>query len=253
MPDIRSITPTICHLLGAEPPSLSSVPGLDLAGKAERVLVYCPDAIGTTLVRDFADWFAPVLAAAPQAIALRSMIPPKTPVCFASMFTGAAPKAHGIEGPVRPVLTCDTLFDAVVRSGRRVALAAVKDSSIDLIFRNRPLDYFSETYDPDVTVRALALLQADRHDLIVAYHQEYDDWLHRTSCRSEPALAAVRHHIAAFATLAQAAAKAWKGRSYAILFCPDHGGHDLGGRGTHGDDIPEDMELTHFFGCFGPS
>jgi predicted AlkP superfamily pyrophosphatase or phosphodiesterase len=250
MQDIRTITPTICRLLGIEPPSLSSGAALDVAGNVERVLVYCPDAIGTALVRDFADWFAPVLAAAPQAAALRSMVPPKTPVCFASMFTGALPTAHGIQAYERPVLGCDTLFDAVVRSGRKVALAAVKNSSVDLIFRRRPLDYFSEAYDPEVTARALDLIHKDRHDLTVVYHQEYDDCLHRTTVRSEPALAAARHHIEAFVDLAQAAARAWHDRPYAIMFCPDHGGHDADGRGTHGDDIPDDMEITHFLGIF---
>lgn len=246
--DIRSITPTVCHLLGVEPPRLSSVPALDIAGSVKRVLIYCPDAIGAAIIREHADWFAAVLAAAPRAVALRSMVPPKTPVCFASMFTGAAPREHGIEGPVRPVLTCDTLFDAVSRARRNVAIAAVKDSSIDLIFRNRSLDYFSETYDQDVTARTRELLAADRHDLIVAYHQEYDDCLHRTTSRSEPALVAVRHHIAAFAALAQTAARAWRSYPYAVMFCPDHGAHDGDGRGTHGDDIPDDMELTHFVG-----
>lgn len=247
-PDIRAITPTICRLLGIEPPRLCSAPALDIARTAKRVLVYCPDAIGSAMVREHSAWFAPVLAAAPRSVALRSMIPPKTPVCFASMFTGATPKEHGIEGPVRPVLSCDTLFDSATRSGRNVALVAVKDSSIDLIFRNRQLDYFSEPYDREVTARTRELLAADRHDLIVAYHQEYDDCLHRTTSRSEPALAAVRHHVAAFAALAQTAARAWRDHSYAIMFCSDHGAHDADGRGTHGEDIPEDMELTHFFG-----
>ena len=246
--DIRAITPTVCRLLYIEPPRLCSVPALDVAGTVKRVLVYCPDAIGTAMVRDHSDWFAPVRAAAPRAVALRSMVPPKPPVCFASMFTGALPQAHGIEGPVRPVLTCDTLFDAATRAGRNVALVAVKDSSIDLIFRNRSLDYFSETYDREVTARTRELLAADRHDLVVAYNQEYDDCLHRTTSRSESALVAVRHHVAAFAALAQTAARAWRSYPYAVMFCPDHGAHDADGRGTHGDDIPEDMELTHFFG-----
>jgi hypothetical protein len=230
------------------PPALSSAPPLPLDGRAGRVLVYCPDAIGTALVRDFGDWFAPVRAAAPLAVELRSMVPPKTPVCFASMFTGAQPEAHGIAGPVRPVLRCDTLFDALVRAGKRVALVAVRGSSIDLIFRDRPLDYFSEAHDEQVTTRALALVAEDRHDLVVAYHQEYDDCLHRSTCRSPQALEAVKHHIAGFALLAGAANRSWAGHDRAVMFCPDHGGHDSDGRGTHGDDVPEDMEVTHFFG-----
>ena len=37
------------------------------------------------------------------------------------------------------------------------------------------------------------------------------------------------------------------------MFCPDHGGHDSEGRGTHGEDIPDDMEIVHFLGLFNQS
>ena len=249
--DIRSVTPTVCRLLHVPPPRLSSALPLPLAHEpprrpVERALIYCPDAIGAALLREHPEFIERLLLSAPTVVRLRSMLPPKTPVCFASMFTGALPEAHGIEGPVRPVLTGDTLFDALVRAGRRVAIVAVKDSSIDLIFRNRPLDYFAEEYDPAVTTRALRLLAADRHDLIVAYHQEYDDTLHRLSSRCPEAIAAATRHVDSFAALAAAARQAWAGRPGLAWFAPDHGAHDIDGRGTHGNDIPDDMDLTHF-------
>jgi hypothetical protein len=37
------------------------------------------------------------------------------------------------------VLACDTVFDALVRAGKKVAIVAVRDSSIDLIFRDLKL------------------------------------------------------------------------------------------------------------------
>jgi hypothetical protein len=48
------------------------------------------------------------------------------------------------------------------------------------ILRGRAIDYFAEACDPEVTGRALQLLEDDRHDVIVAYHQEYDDEMHAT-------------------------------------------------------------------------
>jgi hypothetical protein len=200
-------------------------------------------------VTDYPDWFAAVRDRAPQAFELRSMLPPKTPVCFASMFTGAPPREHGIEGPVRPVLTCDTIFDALVRADRRAAIVTVTGSSMDRIFRNRAMDYLCEPDDAAVTRRTIELLAAGRHHLICAYHQEYDDTLHRETHRSPNALAAARHHIESFAVLSDAASRAWQDRSHAVMFCPDHGAHDgPEGRGTHGEDIPLDMLLTHFIG-----
>lgn len=187
---------------------------------------------------------------APLTVDLQSMTPPKTPVCFASMFSGAPPEVHGIRRYERPVLEVDTLFDAAVRGGLSVALVAVKDCSIDLIFRNRPLDYYSEPYDPEVTSRTLELLTEDKHQLIISYQQEYDDNLHRESPFSGAALAIAERHAADFLVIAEAASKAWKGRRWGIAVTPDHGAHidPATGRGDHCDEIPEDMLVTHFWG-----
>jgi hypothetical protein len=181
---------------------------------------------------------------------LHAELPSVTPVCFASMFTGAAPEEHGITKYEKPVLQCDTVFDALSRAGWRVAIVAVKGSSIDTIFRNRNVDYFSEDYDPQVIARAEALLQEGVHSLVLAYLQEYDDTLHRTTPFSVAALHAMRNNIAAFDYLATVFDRAWAQYDRAILFCPDHGGHidpDTG-RGTHGLSSPDDLEVLHFFG-----
>jgi hypothetical protein len=183
-------------------------------------------------------------------VQLRAELPSKTPVCFASMFTGAAPAAHGIRQYDKPVLTCDTLFDTLLSAGRRVAIVAVKDSSIDLIFRQRELDHFSEDYDPEVTARTLALLEQNEHHFILAYHQEYDDTLHRTTPFGAEALEAARRHVAAFAELADAARECWRDHSHAIAFTPDHGAHidPESGQGTHGLDLPDDLDVWHYWG-----
>jgi hypothetical protein len=166
------------------------------------------------------------------------------------MFTGAPPEAHGIRAYERPVLECDTLFDALIRSGKRPAIVSVKDASADIIFRGREMEYYSEPADGEVTVRAMDLIESDGHDLMLVYHQEYDDILHESEPFGRSALAAAGRHVEAFAELAALARECWAGRSGLVIFAPDHGAHvDPGtGRGTHGDDIPEDMEVLHFFG-----
>jgi hypothetical protein len=257
------VTPTLCRLLGLDVPALCAVPPLDLVLRAaearlggsriERCLIYAPDAIGDHLQAGYPRLFSEIARLAPVTVPLRAVFPPKTPVCFASMFTGAAPAAHGIRQYEQPVLRCDTLFDALVRAGRRVAIVAVTGSSIDRIFRERDLDYYSETYDQEVTARAMALLEADRHELILVYHQEYDDLLHETTPFSDGAILAFRHHVAAFGALVCAADKYWVCHDRVIIFAPDHGAH-LDSKtmtGTHGEDIPQDMELTHFYSFAG--
>lgn len=257
---ITSFTPTLCRVLNVAPPTLSAAE--TLAGvvriaaaafdgaPAEKCLLYAPDAIGLDLYREHTALFEPAREHAPFEVRLRAVYPPKTPVCFASMFTGALPEAHGIHRYEKPVLRCDTLFDALIRAGMRVAIVAVEASSIDLVFRGREMDYFSEKYDREVTSRAVELLAAAGHDVIVTYHQEYDDALHDTTPRSARALRALKNHVESFATLSKAAARFWRRFNHLIAFTPDHGAHvDVDtGRGAHGDDVDEDMNVMHLYG-----
>jgi predicted AlkP superfamily pyrophosphatase or phosphodiesterase len=248
-------------LFGVEPPKLSTAEPLgevirtareSLAGRPiEKCLLYAPDAIGRDLFRANGS-SEQVRSYAPVEVRLRSVYPPKTPVCFASMFTGAGPEGHGIRVYEKPVLGCDTLFDALARAGKKVAIVAVADSSVDRIFRERPIDYYSEDYDDEVTSRVKGLLTRDEHDFILAYHQEYDDLLHDTSPDSPTALKAVDNHIRSFVELAEAAAECWAAYDRLLTFSPDHGAHvdAATGRGDHGDDIPADMEVVHLFGVF---
>jgi hypothetical protein len=240
--------------LGIEPPDVSSAPVLESVlavapGTVERVLVYAPDAIGRVFLESWPELKRRLVAASDVQVELRSMMPPKTPVCFASMFTGAMPEAHGIRKYERPVLTCDTLFDALARAGKKTAIVAVRGCSMDIIFRNRPIDYFTEDDDAGVTRTTLELLQRGGHEFIVSYNQEYDDTLHRTRHDGPEALAAAKRHVETFVRLRQATEEHWAGYNRALLFTPDHGAHfdAAKGKGDHGEDIPEDMEVLHFW------
>jgi hypothetical protein len=270
MPTIASVTPTLCRLMGVEPPNVCSAPALEevlmaAQAKVQRVLVYAADAIGRVFLDNRPELKRRLVAASDVQVELRSMTPPKTPVCFASMFTGAPPEVHGIRKYERPVLTCDTLFDALARrdmtemsdisdrvptrAGKRVAIVAVRDCSMDIIFRNRPIDYFTEDNDAEVVERTLLLLKDDQYDFIVAYNQEYDDTLHRTRHDGPEALAAAKRHVDTFVHLWQATEEHWAGCNRALLFTPDHGAHFDAAKGTsdHGEDIPEDMDVLHFW------
>jgi hypothetical protein len=258
-PAIASLAPTLSALCGVSAPFDCSAPALEpvlglarevLDGEpVRRFLVFAPDALGDQLRAARPDLFARVAAAAPLAVPLRSIDPPWTPVCFASMFTGAMPDRHGIRKYEKPVLSIDTVFDAFARAGRRVAIVAVHDSSMDRIFRGRALDYFSEKYDPWVTEKALALVAADKHDLVVAYHQEYDDVMHAVGPVHPRALRGARNHVEAFTDLAAAFESAWARHPRALVFAPDHGAHPdpSTGGGAHGTTSPADMDLVHFW------
>jgi hypothetical protein len=230
-----------------------------------RVLVYAADAIGRVFLDNHPELKKRLAAASDVQVQLRSMTPPKTPVCYASMFTGAPPEVHGIRKYERPVLTCDTLFDALARRDmtelpgnsdrvpsrivHRAAIVAVKDCSMDIIFRNRAIDYYTCDSDAEVTERALELVRDNKHDFIVAYNQEYDDVMHKHGPESPEAVAAATRHVETFVRLWQATEEHWSGYNCALLFAPDHGAHATSGerRGDHGEDIPEDMDVLHFW------
>jgi hypothetical protein len=258
-PTLQSLTPTVCDLFGIKHPAQCSAAALPTVADAaraafggravRRALVFAPDAIGNHLRARLPASFEPVLAVRPVEVPLLSITPSMTPVCFASMFTGAPPSVHGITKYAKPVLACDTLFDAAVRAGLRVAIVAVADSSIDMIFRNRPVEYFSLKYDCWVTEKVLQLMREDRHELIIAYHQEYDDVMHAAGPFARRALRGAGNHLAAFTELSDAMDDAWAAWDRVLVMAPDHGAHELpsGAGGSHGTSMPEDMEVWHFY------
>ncbi len=260
---IDSVAPTVCGLMGVQPPRGSTAEPINeileeveetLAGEpVEKALLYAPDAIGEWLYQMYRDEFKGVIEAAPIEMPVLSMTPSYTPVCYGSMFTGLKPEGHGIRRYEKPVLECDTLFDSLSRAGKKVAIVAVKDSSIDLIFRGRPIDYYTEGYDPEVEERVLRLLKDGGHDLILAYHQGYDDAMHGSTPTSPTAIGAFRGHLRAFERLAHSFGERYGDNNRLIAFLPDHGTHvdpDTG-KGSHGTDSPEDMEVRHFWGVYG--
>ncbi len=262
MRSINSITPTISALMGVDPPGLSRgqpLPVVLRAAKrafggrtAKRFLIYAPDAIGSTLFDRHEPAFAQVVRHAPVRVQLSSVFPPKTPVCFASIFTGAQPKSHGIRKYMRPVLTCDTLFDALSRGGKSVAIVAVKDSSMSIIFGDRKLSYFIEEYDDEVNERAMELLASGSHDLIVAYNQGYDDTMHKTKPESRQSLRVLNRHVLDFVRLTTQMKECWSDHDAALMWLTDHGAHTdpVTGKGTHGERNPQDMVVNEFFGFY---
>jgi hypothetical protein len=215
----------------------------------KKLLIYAPDAIGRLMVEKMREEFRRLETAGFLEVPVQSVFPSKTPVCFASMFSGLTPEGHGVRKYEKPVLACKTIFDVLPSRGIRTAIVAVKDSSIDLIFRGRKVDYYSEPCDHDATVRALGLIHEGNHDCVLVYHQEYDDTLHATDPWNDGALEAVKGHLRAFDELTAAFDKKWRGLPRAALFAPDHGAHTdpASGKGTHGDNIPDDMDVLHFW------
>jgi hypothetical protein len=236
---IRQVAPTIARALGVRRPDVCTARAIAVP-RVGRVFVFAVDSVPWRM-----------LARLPRTRALlgrprmaSAVFPPVTPVCFASMFTGAPPRGHGIVKYQKPVLSCETVFDVVAKAGRRVAIVSVAKQSMDLIFRERRIDYFAERYDPQVIARATALVAGGRHDLVVAYNQAYDDANHATHPTSPRALRALAQYDASLARLIAAVRRHWP--SWLFVWATDHGCHVEDGVGTHGRRIAADMRVPLF-------
>lgn len=221
------------------------------SGKAERVLIYNPDCIAFWLYQKYTEKFIPVMTRTSMALPMLAVFPPVTPVCFGTMYTGAMPAVHGIEKYEKPIIRIDTLFEALQRGGKKVALIVREGSSMSKIFLERRIDYFFCDSDREVEDKALELIEKDVYDFLCVYHMDYDDAIHDTTPESERSLAALDRHNASFAALSDAVKKYWAQYDTLIAYCPDHGVHKtIMGVGDHFADIPEDMNMIHFWGFY---
>ena len=251
---------SIAYAMGAEAPRQAD-PAIPLVTdmvdqvlegkKADRVLIYNPDCVGLWMYQKYTEDLAPVLHATQLALPIATVAPSWTPVCFGSMYTGVSPDVHGIKGYVKPVITVDSLFDSLPRSGKKVALVTVEHSSMAMVYLNRDIDYYIESYDDAVTEKALELIEQDQYDLIVVYNQEYDDMIHRTQPESPEAMAAFHHHIDAFDRLTKSVKQHWTQHDTMVVWASDHGNHmNDQDHGAHGEDCPRDINVMHYYGIY---
>lgn len=255
---IGDLTPTICGLFGIPEPAacgaLAIAPIVDQAartmgeGNMEKVVLFCCDAMGEHQREHFPEVFERIEKVAPFRIPSVAVMPSVTPVCYGTIFTGAAPCVHGIQKYEKPVLAVETLFDVLASAGKNVAIVAVNNCSIDTIFRKRNVDYYSFRTDQQSFDCTLELMQKNCYDLIVSYMTDYDALQHKTGCFSPECTRQAYLAAERFEQLAVFMDECWQEYNRSLVFVPDHGGHLIESNcGTHGFDIPEDMLVSHYY------
>ena len=236
--------------IDAPNPLVTALGEKKLSGRSvDRVVIYNPDAVALWLYQKYTDLFTNAALSSDLALPMRSVMPSVTPVCFASMYTGVMPEVHGIRKYEKPVLKTETLFDAYLAAGKRVAIVSTAGDSISKIFLEREMDYFIYDTVEEVNRRAMELIDEDCFDLIVIYNGNYDGTMHKCGTESEQALTALRQNVVFYAELVEKIRTSWKGHNVFYGFCPDHGCHEIDAEcGSHGLDMPEDMNVIHFYG-----
>ena len=254
---ITGVAKTISDIAGIGAPE-DAEPSIDIivsaakkkfGGKnADRVFMYNPDAIALWLFQKHTAIFEKALLHSNIQIPMLSVMPSVTPVCFASMYTGAMPNIHGIEAYEKPVIKTDTVFDAFIRAGKKPAIISTANDSISRIFLERDMDYFIYKTHAECNKKALELIAKDKHDFIVLYNGNYDSTMHRSGTESDNAINELKENIETYSTLAKQIEKHWSNHRTMLGFCPDHGCHEIDNNlGSHGLDMSEDMNIIHFY------
>lgn len=216
--------------------------------KIDRVFMYNPDAIALWLFQKYTVLFEKAFLQSNIQIPMLSIMPSVTPVCFASMYTGAMPNVHGIQEYVKPVVETDTVFDAFIRADMKPAIVSTANDSLSCIFLEREMDYFIYDNYKDCNNKAMELIAEDRHNLIVLYNGNYDTVMHRAGTESNEAINELKNNVDTYFSLIKQIEQHWTNHRTMIGFCPDHGCHDIDGSlGSHGLDMAEDMNVIHFY------
>lgn len=265
---LTKLAATIADAIGIERPAQSDTP-IDWVNlllreyckdSYDRVLMHNADAVGMWLLNKYPEMFEPVLKHTMLSLPLLTAYPSYTPVCFATMYTGASPETHGLQKRgYKPVVKIDTLFDSLIRSKKRVAILGVTTSSMVNIFRDRDIDFYIYPNEMEAKVeeKAHELIKEDKHDFICVYTYEYDKTDHQFGPEAPESLSALKGQIDIFDRLVVSIRENWKDRNTLISFAPDHGVHlslETPERpGAHGTDNPLDMNIIHYIGVVSKS
>ena len=280
---LDTLCAALCEVMGVEPPREAAAANQELVSyarktfggkKADRIFMYNPDAIGQWVYETYSHLLAETKGRTDLELPLRTVTPPVTPVCFGTMYTGAQPEVHGIRAYVKPVITIDTIFDALLRSGKKPAIVSTSGDSLSLIYLERGMDYYIYDTEEQVNAKAVELILKDEHDFIVVYNGNYDSFMHKFGPESHEALGELRANSRTFGMFDALIREHWKSHNCLVGFAMDHGCHHVVGgctpeeralfgeptehllrilaesKGFHGSQIPEDLNIVHFYKAY---
>ena len=254
---LDTVCAALAQLLGAEKPEKAADPAPELlslaekafgGARADRIFMYNPDAVAEWVYRKYPFQLKYTKAASDLELPLCTVMPSVTPVCFGTLYTGAQPKVHGITRYEKPVIAIDTLFDALIRAGKKPAIVADSECSMGKIFLNRSMDYYIFDSLPEINACAARLILEDRYDFIAVYNGNYDSVMHRYGPESSEALGELSANDEAYAQFMELIRTHWTAHNTLTGFAMDHGCHEIDGHcGSHGLDMPEDLNICHLY------
>lgn len=256
---LDTLCAALAKIIGIEPPANAAPANEALMSyaqeklgeeKADRIFMYNPDAIAQWIYEKYPEFFTMVTSRCELSLPMRSPMPSVTPVCFGTMYTGAQPEVHGIQKYEKPVIKIDTLFDALVRAGKKVAIVAgsPRCSLANIFLEREAVDYFIMANVEEVNAKAAELIIEDKHDFILAYNGNYDATMHKNGPEANITLGELRANARTFGAFSELIKNRWKNHNTLVGFAMDHGCHEIDGHcGSHGLDMPEDINIVHLY------
>ena len=96
--------------------------------------------------------------------------------------------------------------------------------------------------------KAVELILEDKHDFIAVYNKDYDAKMHKYGPEGVEALAELRSNAEDFAMFDVLIQRHWTAHNTLVGFAMDHGCHAIkDGMGSHGLNMPEDLNIVHFY------
>ena len=219
--------------------------------KADRVFMYNPDAIATWIYEKYPDLMTEAVKRTEVKVELAAVMPSVTPVCFGTMYTGAQPEVHGIVAYEKPVIKIETIFDSLIKAGKKPVIIAITDSSLAKIFLEREMDYFFYETNEEVNAKAAEIILEDKYDFVVVYNDNYDSIMHKYGPEHINSLSELRCNVESFAMFDALIRTHWSHHNTLLGFAMDHGAHLIdGGCGSHGLYMPEDINITHLYKAY---
>lgn len=234
------------HAAAASPELCAYVDEKLQGRKADRILMYNPDAIAQWIDDKYPKFLQEVRDNTELELPFCTVMPSVTPVCFGTMYTGAQPAVHGIRKYEKPIIRIDTLFDALIRAGKRPVIIAVEKCSLSQIYCEREMDYFIYPTTAQVHAKAAEVILKDEYDFVVVYNTTYDATMHKHGPENPLSLGELRANALGFATVSEMVKTHWKQHNTLVGFAMDHGCHEIDeGCGSHGLDMEEDLNIRH--------
>jgi len=249
--DMRYHAPTVCEIFGLRNPQPCEAKALrqivEAMGHPRQMVTVVFDGFGTAALEAHRQ-SCPNLRSMCNThyLEILSVRPPKTPVNFATMATGASQRVHKIHEKTDP-LDVETLFQVFEESGLSTCVAARRTGSPAFLFSRRASHAAISQSNRDAEVLDLALRAFSRHQPTFTMLQflDIDEVEHEVGPFGRGVSGAVSETDQRLGKLIRAVAAA----AGTMMVLADHGQHEVtveqngkpATRGKHDGTSPQDF------------